>query len=180
MSSPSAVSNAVTQALKNANAVNGALPAGSCDPKSPTHVVCASPAAPAAQLADFRTYPSLTSLYRAYLTQAEAMSDRPVRTNHQDCNRYSPEGEISWNHLYQHPRRFSLAQSRAGRLDNEDQAAGRVFCVLHGSEETSVWTQNDGRVLGIVTGLPHQATFLWWKKVHHAIAVGGDSPMKDM
>ena len=32
---------------------------------------------------------------------------------------------------------------------------------------------NDGRLLGMLTGAPHEDAWLWWKGVHHAIDLTG-------
>jgi hypothetical protein len=35
-----------------------------------------------------------------------------------------------------------------------------------------VWTQDDGRLLGWVTGPLHEQVWNWWLAVHHEIAIG--------
>jgi hypothetical protein len=35
-----------------------------------------------------------------------------------------------------------------------------------------VWTQDDGHVLGVVAGTPHQNVWVWWVAIHHDIGLG--------
>jgi hypothetical protein len=43
-----------------------------------------------------------------------------------------------------------------------------------------VWTQNDGRLLGELSGAPHYDAYVWWRQVHHEIALPGTPSMKNM
>ncbi len=124
----------------------------------------------------FRTFSSLDALYRAYVDAARSFSPTPFRTNFGECTASAVYGEVSWNHSHQHPRVYSLAQSRSGRLA-DDKAAGRVFCTYSNSELHLVWTQNDGRLLGVLIGGPHANTWYWWYGVHHSIDFTGASNM---
>jgi hypothetical protein len=55
-----------------------------------------------------------------------------------DCGSQKIYGEVSWNHQFQHPRIYSVAQSSSGNL-TAMQAAGRVFCTYANGQETMVW-----------------------------------------
>jgi hypothetical protein len=59
----------------------------------------------------------------------------------------------------------------------DDQAAGRVFCNFSNGLEYMVWTQDDGHVLGIVAGAPHESVWNWWVPIHHNIPLGGSMNM---
>jgi hypothetical protein len=134
-------------------------------------VTCTHPAF-GANTVTISTFPSLTALYTAYAATAKSLGQSPFRTNFGDCTERETYGEVSWNHRYQHPRRYSLAQSQSGHLSDDD-AAGRLFCTFNDSQLHIVWTQNDGRVLGVLTGFPHANTWDWWKGVHHSIDIPG-------
>ena len=84
-------------------------------------------------------------------------------------------GEVGWNHQFQHPKTFTVSQMSQGMI-TDDQAAGRVFCNFVGGYEYMVWTQDDGHLLGVVAGAPHEAVWNWWVAIHHNIGLGG-SPM---
>jgi serine/threonine-protein kinase len=155
----------------------GDLPPKTCRQKDTNLVECANPV-PAISGVIFRTYPSLTALYAAYVDQVKNLASGKYHANINNCRVDETYGEISWNHMYQHPRIYSLAQSESGKL-TDSQAVGRVFCNFTGGLEYLVWTQNDGRLLGIVYGAPHQDVWTWWVAVHHNIGLGGVS-MNDM
>jgi len=57
----------------------------------------------------------------------------------------------------------------------DDQAAGRVFCNYTGGLEYMVWTQNDGHLMGYVSGPVHGDVWTWWVAVHHNIGLGASS-----
>jgi hypothetical protein len=172
--------SAILQALAITNGSATAkhlIPPSSCKSQSATMVTCTRPAF-GANTVTISTFPNLTALYTAYKAQAEALGQRPFRTNFGDCTEQQTYGEVSWNHRYQHPRSYSLAQSQSGHLSDDD-AAGRVFCTFTNSQLNIVWTQNDGRVLGVLSGSPHANTWDWWKGVHHSIDIpGAGSSMK--
>ena len=98
----------------------------------------------------------------------------PFQANTANCVDGVGNGEISWNHNYFHLKNFSVAQDIAGNLNPQTQAAGRMFChFVSPNGEVIVWTQNDGRMLGVVSGAPHADVFKWWGGVHHDIAMAG-------
>jgi hypothetical protein len=38
-----------------------------------------------------------------------------------------------------------------------------------------IWTQDDGRVLAMLNGAPHDNAWQWWVGVHHSIDLNGTS-----
>jgi tRNA A-37 threonylcarbamoyl transferase component Bud32 len=174
-------SNAISQALRVTNesrTAKGLLPPASCSALGHTTVTCARPAFGATSVT-FHTYPSLGALYGAYGSAIRAVAPGRLRSNFGDCTERQTDGEVSWNHNYQHPRHYSLQQSRTGRL-TDDQAAGRVFCTFSNSTLHIIWTQNDGHLLGILSGAPHANTWDWWKGVHHSIDLPGSNSNMSM
>jgi len=150
------------------------LPPSTCKQHSATMVTCTAPALGVAQVT-FRTYPSLTALYDAYTAQVTSLNSGQFKVNFQDCGLQQTYGEVSWNHQFQHPKNYSVAQSSSGML-SEDQAAGRVFCTLANGQESFVWTQNSGHLLAVVAGPVHEDVWNWWLNIHHNIGFAG-SPM---
>ena len=114
----------------------------------------------------------MNTLYAAYTGRVRGLSDDRFSVNFGDCTRAKISGEVSWNHNYEHPRHFTLAQVASGTLRDDTQAAGRVFCRLRDGVITIVWTDNHANMLGTVTGAPHSLVFRWWKRVHHDLAIG--------
>ena len=170
--------NAILQALVTANesrTAKGLLPPSSCKAESASMVTCSHPAFGATTVT-FRTYPSLNSLYAAYVSEMKSLGQDPVQQNFGDCTEQQTSGEVSWNHDYQHPRNYSLMDMRSGRI-TDDQAAGRVYCTFNNSLLHIVWTQNDGHLLGMLSGAPHANTWDWWKGVHHSIDLPGSPSM---
>ncbi|HEY2692697.1 MAG TPA: hypothetical protein VGJ50_29975 [Streptosporangiaceae bacterium] len=140
-------------------------------------MTCTAPT-PSVQQAVFRTYPSLTALYSAYVAKVKSLNGAKFVQNVNNCRVNETYGEISWNHMFQHPRNYTLAQSESGKL-MDSQAVGRVFCTFTSGVEYMVWTQNDGKMLGQAYGAPHEDVWNWWVGVHHNIALGG-MKMSDM
>jgi hypothetical protein len=166
--------NVILQALAIANQSATAkrlIPASSCKATNATAVTCTHPAFGATTVT-ISTFPNLSALYTAYVRQVKALGQSPFRTNFGECTEEQTYGEVSWNHRYQHPHRYSLSESQSGHLSDDD-AAGRAFCTFSNSQLNIVWTQNDGRVLGVLSGSPHANTFAWWKGVHHSIDIPG-------
>ena len=64
--------------------------------------------------------------------------DQIVNTGECDPKHFS--GEVSWNHNRNHSHQYSVEQLMHGHLNPGAQAAGRVFCGLHGSALTMIWT----------------------------------------
>jgi Protein kinase domain len=173
--------NAISRALRVTNesrTAKGLLPPASCSAQGKSAVTCTRPAFGATSVT-FRTYPSLGALYGAYLAAIRSVAPGSFHSNFGDCTEQQTDGEVSWNHNYEHPRDFALSQSRSGRL-TDDQAAGRVFCTFSNSMLHIVWTQNDGRLLGVLNGAPHANTWDWWKGVHHSIDLPGSNSNMSM
>ena len=170
---PSALMAAIILANQSGGA-KGMLPPSTCTQHSATMVTCTAPALGVTQVT-FRTYPSLTALYGAYTAQVSALNSGQFTANFQDCGLEQTYGEVSWNHQFQHPKNYSVAQLSSGKL-TDDQAAGRVFCNLANGQESYVWTQNNGNLLAVVVGPVHEDVWTWWLNIHHNIGFAS-SPM---
>jgi hypothetical protein len=170
---PSALMAALTLANQSGGA-KGMLPPSTCKQQSATMVTCTAPA-PGITQVTFRTYPSLTALYAAYTAQVQSLNSGQFKANFQDCGTEQTYGEVSWNHQFQHPKNYSVAQLSSGKL-TDDQAAGRVFCNLTNGQESFVWTQNSGNLLAVAVGPVHEDVWNWWVNIHHNIGFAS-SPM---
>ena len=120
----------------------------------------------------FQAYASLAALYDAYLAQVKTLNTGQFQANFADCGINQTFGEISWNHMFQHPGTYSVRQMSSGMI-TDAQASGRVFCNFNNGQENMVWTQNDGHLLGYVSGPVHQDVWTWWVAVHHNIGFSG-------
>jgi hypothetical protein len=175
---PNAVMHSpLMKALTLASKATSKLPLNKCHPHSTTFVTCTQPNF-AVQTVTFRTYPSLTALYKAYVADVRSLGNTQgssIKTNFADCNTNTPYGEVSWNHDHHHLRTYSLAQSIGGMLNPSSQAAGRVFCTIGTTDGLYhiVWTEGAGRLLGTLVGDPHDSAFLWWLVIHHNIDLTG-------
>jgi serine/threonine protein kinase len=179
---PSAPPSHLMQALAVANnSVNakGFIPPKTCHPNSATMVTCTRPQF-SVGMATFQTFPTLKELYAAYVAKVKSLSSGHFRINYGDCTKDTVDGEVSWNHQYQHLRKYPLAQSESGMLNDGTQAAGRLFCTFSNSILTIMWTQNSGRMLGFLQGSPHEDAFIWWRGVHHNIDLTGNMSMPGM
>jgi serine/threonine-protein kinase len=154
----------------------GRLPPARCRAQSSSVVACSDPV-PAVDSVRFQVFSSQAALYSAYEAQLKLLGDyqagtKQLHTNFSNCLADESNGEITWNHDIAHPRHYySLAESRSGHLTT-DQAAGRVYCTLTGSQFDLVWTQDAGHLLAVLTGFPHKAAWQWWHVVHHNIGSG--------
>jgi serine/threonine-protein kinase len=171
---PSALMNALILANHSGQA-KGLLPPSTCKQQSTTMVTCTAPG-PGVNGAVFRTYPSLTALYAAYTAQIKPMNSGKFQENFNDCGLTRTYGEVGWNHMFQHPTTYTVAQMSAGMV-TDAQAAGRVFCTFYSGQEYFVWTQDDGHLLAWVSGPVHEDVWNWWVNVHHNIGFAG-SPMQ--
>ena len=170
---PSALMSALTLANESGGA-KGLLPPSTCRQQSTTMVTCTAPA-PGISAVTFRTYPSLAALYAAYTAQVISLNSGKFQANFQDCGLDQTFGEVGWNHMFQHPKTYTVAQM-AGGMVTDAQAAGRVFCTFANAQEDFVWTQDDGHMLGWAAGPVHEDVWNWWVDVHHNIGFAG-SPM---
>ncbi len=166
----SALMAALILANKSGEAV-GKLPPSSCKQDSSTHVTCTAPAAGISGVV-FATYPSLKALYAAYTAKLTSLNTNQFRQNFKDCGSQATFGEVGWNHLFQHTRKYTVDQMIMGSV-SDDQAAGRVFCNYTQGLEYMVWTQNDGHLMGYVAGPVHTDVWNWWVAIHHNIGIGG-------
>ena len=145
-------------------------------------ITCTAPSPGIAQVA-FTTYPTLTALYAAYEARVKSLNSGQSQQNVQDCGLIapSPYGEVGWNHDEQHPRNYTVAEMAAGKVPFAS-AAGRMACIAtaNGSEDI-VWTDDIGKMLGVVTGSGPVATvWYWWVAVHHWILFPGTPSMASM
>jgi hypothetical protein len=173
----SALMSALRLTNQNSDA-KGLLPPSTCKQQGANMVTCIGPA-PGINEVEFHTYPNLTALYNAYTAEVTSLSTpSQFKQNYNDCELEQTVGEVGWNHQFQHMRTYTVADMSAGKV-TDDQAAGRVFCNFTQGLEYMVWTQDDGHVLGIVAGAPHENVWNWWVAIHHNIPLGG-SPMMNM
>jgi hypothetical protein len=171
---PSALMSALILANESGGA-KGLLPPSACKQDSATMVTCTAPA-PGIGAAVFRTYPSLTALYAAYTAQVRSLNSGSFQQNFSDCGENQTFGEAGWNHMFQHPKTYTVAQMSMGMV-TDAQAAGRVFCTFSSGQESFVWTQDDGHLLGYAAGPVHEDVWNWWVGVHHNIGFAGSPPM---
>ena len=160
---------ALILANKNADA-KGKLPPSTCKQDNATMVTCTAPAAGISGVV-FQTYPSLKALYATYTAKVSSVNSGKFRQDFSDCGSQSTYGEVGWNHLFQHTRKYTVDQMAMSKV-RDDQAAGRVFCNFTGGLEYMVWTQNDGHLMGYVAGPVHRDVWNWWVAVHHNIGIG--------
>ena len=169
------------QALRVVNTTPGSadfLPPADCTMLTTVDAKCSGPY-PGISQAYFQMYPSLTALYAAYQAEIKQVNNGQFPVNVQDCGSSAPPpggAELSWNHFAQHTRAYSIKQLETGSLNGASQAAGRMFCSYSSSTNTTtiVWTETDGRMLGVVNGSPHHIVWIWWMGVHHNVAFSDD------
>jgi hypothetical protein len=149
----------------------GMLPPSSCKLTNSTTVTCMQPT-PAVDIVVFRTYPSLKALYAAYEARVSAIAQGPFRSNFGNCTENTTNGEVGWNHDFRHPSMYPMSEFVSGQI-TDDKAAGRVYCTFEDSDLYLVWTQDDGRILGELSGAPHVDAYVWWRQVHHSVVVPG-------
>lgn len=161
------------------------LPTTTCKVVAADEVSC-TPDVMGVSSVDFRLYDSLEDLYADYQSKVEGSSGQSFDAvvNKGDCDQRSSSGEVSWNHDKRHSHHYSVDQLIQGDLNDGTEAAGRVFCSLHGSVQTVIWTQNrEPTLLAVAQGAPHDQVRAWWRKVHHVIACinsDGESKCPDM
>ena len=149
----------------------GMLPLSSCKLTNSTTVACMQPTS-AVDLVIFRTYRSLPALYAAYEARVSQLAQGPCRPNFGNCTETMTNGEIGWNHDFKHPSMYPMSEFTSGQI-TDDKAAGRVYCTFDDSDLYLVWTQDDGRMLGELSGAPHVDAYVWWRQVHHSIVIPG-------
>jgi len=169
----SALMKALVVTNQSADA-KGLLPPSTCKQDNSAQVTCTAPFVGISGVV-FRTYPNLTALYAAYMDKVASLNSGQFKQNFSDCESQVTYGEVGWNHLFQHPKVYTVDQMMVPGF-TDDKAAGRVFCNYTQGLEYMVWTQNDGHVMGVVAGPVHQDVWNWWVAIHHNIGLGG-SPM---
>ena len=153
----------------------GLLPPSSCKAMSATEVMCKQPHYAVDEVI-FRSFSSDKALYAAYQSRVEAIGQAPFRANYGNCTETMTSGEVGWNHDFKHPSMYPMGDFTSGRI-TDDQAAGRVYCTFENSDLYLVWTQDDGRVLGELSGAPHVDAYVWWRQVHHSLVMPGSPNM---
>ena len=153
----------------------GMLPLRSCKLTNATTVTCLQPT-PAVDIVIFRSYRSLPALYAAYEARVSQLAQGPFRSNFGNCTETMTNGEIGWNHDFKHPSMYPVNEFTSGQI-TDDKAAGRVYCTFEDNDLYLVWTQDDGRVLGGLSGAPHVDAYVWWRQVHHSIVMPGSPNM---
>ena len=153
----------------------GMLPLRSCKLTNSTTVTCLQPS-PAVDIVIFRSYRSLPALYAAYEARVSQLAQGPFRSNFGNCTETMTNGEIGWNHDFKHPSMYPVSEFTSGQI-TDDKAAGRVYCTFEDNDLYLVWTQDDGRVLGELSGAPHVDAYVWWRQVHHSIVMPGSPNM---
>jgi Protein kinase domain len=166
--------NAVILANSSLHA-KGLLPPSACKQDNQTYVTCTKPALSISG-AVFQTYPSVKALYAAYMAKVSSLNTGQFKQNFSDCGSQATYGEVGWNHLYQHTKKYTVDQMTMGMV-TDDQAAGRVFCNYTQGLEYMVWTNNDSRMMGTVAGPVHGDVWTWWVAVHHDLSIGGPMNM---
>jgi serine/threonine protein kinase len=156
----------------------GQLPPSTCKQDTSTEVTCTAPVVGISGVV-FQTYPNLTALYAAYMAKAASLNSGQFKQNFNDCESQDTYGEVAWNHLFQHPKNYTVDQMTMSGF-TDDKAAGRVFCNFTQGLEYMVWTQNDGHVMGVVAGPVHGDVWNWWVAVHHNIGLGRASMNMNM
>ncbi len=131
----------------------GQLPPSTCKQDKPTEVTCIAPVVGISGVV-FQTYPNLTALYATYMAKVASLNSGQFKQNFNDCESEDTYGEVAWNHLFQHPKNYTVEQMTMSGF-TDDKAAGRVFCNYTQGLEYMVWTQNDGHVMGVVAGPVH-------------------------
>ena len=169
-----ALMNAVILANSSLHA-KGLLPPSACKQDNLTYVTCTKPALSITG-AVFQTYPSVKALYTAYMAKVSSLNTGKFKQNFSDCGSQATYGEVGWNHLYQHTKKYTVDQMTMGMV-TDDQAAGRVFCNYTQGLEYMVWTNNDSRMMGTVAGPVHGDVWTWWVAVHHDLSIGGPMNM---
>jgi hypothetical protein len=167
---PSALMNALIFLNQHSDA-HGMLPQSTCKQQGSAIVTCTAPAAGVDSVV-FHTYPNLNALYTAYKAKVASLYSGQFKENFSDCQLEQTVGEVGWNHQFQHMKTYTVDQMSMGTV-TDDKAAGRVFCNFTNGVEYMVWTQDDGNLMGVAYGAPHENVWNWWVSVHHNIPLGG-------
>ncbi|MGH3280321.1 MAG: hypothetical protein ACRDNW_14455 [Trebonia sp.] len=163
----------VLQQANLCSAPEGDLPADSCTPSRPTVITCTSPVKGVARVT-FETYPTLTALYNAYKQQIALSSGGYSQNTETRCaNKIAAYAETGWNHVEDHPTRYTAAQLESPGFSQVD-AMGRQACFLTGGKPYLLWTTDVGKLLAVAQGSGAMAPlYTWWAQVHHVIIFPG-------
>lgn len=153
----------------------GMLPLSTCKLTNSTTVTCTQPM-PAVDVVIFRSYSSSQALYAAYESRVSAIAGSAFKSNYGNCTETRTSGEVAWNHNFQHPTVYPMSEFTSGQI-TDDKAAGRVYCTFNDSDLYLVWTQDDGHVMGELSGAPHVDAYVWWRQVHHSVVMPGSPSM---
>ena len=170
---PSELMKALVVTNQSADA-KGQLPPSTCKQDNSTMVACTAPVVGISGVV-FQTFPSLNAMYNAYMAKVASLNSGQFKQNFNDCEAQTTYGEVGWNHLFQHPKNYTIDQMTMPGF-TDDKAAGRVFCNYTQGLEYMVWTQDDGHLMSVVAGPVHGDVWNWWVAVHHNIGLGG-TPM---
>src|ERR1700761_8769679 len=130
---PSALMSALATTNKSADAA-GKLPPSTCTQQGTAMATCTAPYTGITAVV-FQTYPSLTALYNAYEAKVKSVSGSSAfQQNFSDCGLEQTNGEVGWNHNFQHPKTYTVEDMAKGMVKDE-QAAGRVYCNFTGGQE---------------------------------------------
>jgi len=158
----------------------GDLDLSACREPSPTDLECSHPSA-AIKSVSFRTFPTLSTLYRNYediiynLTGDEPFAEVEGKGTCGETAPAPPEAgakptdESTWNLVNNATTTYTVDQMVQGV--SVYAAMGRVFCTEKANGvEYIVWTQDSGKFLGYATGAaPHQQVYEWWHYVHYGV-----------
>ena len=169
----SALMTALILANKSGEAT-GKLPPSSCKQDSSAHVTCTAPAAGISGVV-FQTYPSLKALYAAYTAKVTSLNTNQFRQNFNDCGSQATFGEVGWNHLFQHTRKYTVDQMIMG-IGQGRPGRGPGVLQLHPGPGVH-GLDAERRPPDGLRGRPvHTDVWNWWVAVHHNIGIGG-APM---
>lgn len=151
----------------------GDIPASSCTSPRPTVINCTSPAKGIATVT-FETYPTLTALYTAYQQQIQLANGSFSQNTRTRCsNEIAAYAETGWNHVEDHPTRYTVAQMESPGFNQVD-AMGRQACFLAGGKPYLIWTTDVGKMLAVARGSDAMApVYTWWAQVHHVLIFPG-------
>ena len=119
----------------------GMLPLSACKLTNSTTVTCTQPT-PAVDVVIFRTYSSSQALYAAYEARVSAIAREPFKSNYGNCTETRTNGEVGWNHNFQHPTIYPMSEFTLG-ADHRRQ--GRRPRLLHVQRLGSVPRVDPGR-----------------------------------
>jgi hypothetical protein len=112
------------------------VPPSTCKQQGSTIVTCTAPYRGISAVV-FMAYPSLKTLYAAYQAKVASLNSGQFKHNFNDCLTEQFQGEVGWNHQFQHMKTYTVQQMSMGMVA-QTQAAGRVFCNL--TQGLNIWS----------------------------------------